>query len=156
MTTLTNKPLGIAICLVAACALASPSEKQNRPSASMEEDVIRAEHQSARAFIARDWVAVDQFLAYEFLQDWDQCTFEEKQQAMDGWMKSRVADNGHPTSLVYRNLNVRFVGELAVVTGKAEYTFQSAPPGAFIFTDVLVFRNKAWRLVSGHSSNIIH
>jgi ketosteroid isomerase-like protein len=120
-----------------------------------EQTLVTVEHDWSQAAVARDAGALDRFYADEYI-------FTNE----DGATSNRTKEIADITSGAFRltsfefsALEVRFYGDVAVVTGENNIkgTWEDINKdisGPYRFTDVFVIRDGRWQCVASQSSRI--
>jgi ketosteroid isomerase-like protein len=137
----------LALCGVVLCV---PAYARNT---TVEQELIRVEHQWKQAVVDRDPVALGQFYADEYIStDSEGLVFTRSQD-----IEIDTAGVSRLTAFKFDDLRVQAYGDVAVVTGRITTTgiLAGAPSqGMSRFTDVFVKRDGRWLCVAAHTTAI--
>ncbi|HUY95253.1 MAG TPA: nuclear transport factor 2 family protein [Terracidiphilus sp.] len=148
--------VGLVLLLAGGVAQSKPN-KQGMPRAERHEsrqEILQIEEKWKNAVIQRNFQAMNELLADDYIGITPNGTLESKEQTLDN-MKTRSV---HLTSIEVSDRKVRFYGKTAVVTSKAEVTGDlegGKANGNYRYTRVYVRDAKGgWRIVSFEASRI--
>lgn len=120
---------------------------------SAEETLIQMEFDWSQADVKKDAAELDRILA----DDWTGIDFEGTVMTKADVMRDLHSDATATESTELREIKVRIFGNTGIVSGtdieKSQYKGQDSS-GAYIWTDVFVFRNGRWQAVSSQSTKL--
>lgn len=134
------------------CLLALSGQSQN-DSKSVEQTLIRIEHDWSQADVKKDAAALNRILA----DDWIGIDFEGTVLTRPEALKDIGSDSASLESTVLGDMKVRVYGNTAIVTGtdteKSQYHGKDSS-GKYLWTDVFVLRKGRWQAVSSQSTKV--
>jgi ketosteroid isomerase-like protein len=121
---------------------------------SEEAALVELEHRLAKAWVARDRAFIEGLLAVDWTVTDAAGRVVSKQQVLD---ETFASTDRRIDSMAIDDLRVRFVGEVAIVTGRTHATgsYRGQTGSAVLrFTDVFARRDGRWQCVASHGSAV--
>jgi hypothetical protein len=138
------------LCLMLAAAMPGHTHGDKN---SVEQILIRMEHDWSRADTEQDAAALDRILA----DDWIGIDFEGTVLNKPQALRDIGSGSAALESTVLSDMKVRIYANTAIVTGtdteKSEYHGKDSS-GKYLWTDVFVFREGRWQAVSSQSTKL--
>ena len=140
------------VFLLMAALAELPGRAQNDRK-SVEETLVRMEHDWSQADTKKDAAELNRILAEDWIGVDFEGTFLNKTQALEGIR----SDATSLETTVLSDMKVRVYGNTAIVTGtdteKSEYHGRDSS-GRYLWTDVFVMRDGKWQAVSSQSTKV--
>lgn len=122
---------------------------QNPPAISVEDEIKQFEIEWGEAFERRDMVALDRFMADEYVVTDPLGNVRSKAESLAAIESNEVLFESTKSD----NVRVRINGDTAIVTGRSTFRGRYkgwSMCGQYQYTDVLVKRGGYWIAVSSH------